>query len=96
MRRTRALGVAKWIAELPADNQQAQAFARTAYLRMYYRSVYQSTGEMPISDAEYRQLSSEYDSHVDALDELPINHQLVLMRIMWPFLSQKNEPVPNN
>ena len=84
---------AKWIAEFSSDNHQAQALARPVYLLMYYRSVRQSTGEMPISDAEYRQLWAEHRAQFDDLDELPINHQLALMRIAWPFLTQDNEPV---
>lgn len=84
---------AKWIAEFSSDNHQAQALARTVYLNLYYDSLYESTGEIPISDAEYNQLGAELSSQFEALDELPINHQLVLMRIGWPYLSQKDEPV---
>ena len=87
---------AKWIAEFPADDQEAQAFARTVYLCMYYDTLYRTTGEIPISDAEYKRLGDEYSSQLSDLANRTDYRSLALMRISWPFLSQDAEPIRNN
>ncbi len=88
---------AKWITDyFSPDDLEAQAFAKTVYLRMYYNTLYRTTGKIPISDAEYTQLGAELDSHFEAIHAIPNHYRgLALMRISWPFLPPDREPTLN-
>ena len=89
---------AKWITDYyDADDEEAQAFARTVYLRMYYNTLYKTTGKIPISEEEYHRLGEEYSSHIRSLDAIPnVYRQLALMRIGWAFLPPEREPIIND
>ncbi|MCG9127635.1 hypothetical protein JT359_08560 [Candidatus Poribacteria bacterium] len=88
---------AKWIAEFDANDEEAQAFARTVYLRMYYNTLYKTTGKIPISEEEYNRLGEEYSAHFRSFRETIPNpyRRLALLRISWAFLPQKYEPIIN-
>ena len=88
---------AKWIAEFDADDEEAQAFARTVYLNMYYDTLRKNTGKIPISEEEYNRLGEEYDAHLEYTHTIPNKYRgLALMRIAWAYLPPEREPIINN
>ncbi len=90
---------AKWIAEIPPDDLEAQAIAKTMYLRMYYNTLYRTTGKIPISDAEYHQLGEEFNAALDYIREIPVidgvDRRTVLFTVTYPFTTYP-EPVQSS